>query len=136
MHSWIFYFLIHFQTVATSIGVSLAVGVESAFTFAPMRRPGRKYMCSEHHLFLTGLNVVTGSSNQPWALTPTFFFYTSFYSVQPTGTVRCKCCFYFFTCFVEIVTEAFNSVKNVKKVRVTNKMSHHECMQQPHHFRR
>lgn len=67
----------------------------------PVYRASRKCMYSEHHLFLIRLNAETGSSDQPWAFLPTLLFF--FYSVQPTGTKRCKCCFYFFTGFVEIV---------------------------------
>lgn len=45
-----------------------------SFTPAPVYKPSRKYMSSEHHLFLIRLNVETGSSNQPWAFLPTLLF--------------------------------------------------------------
>lgn len=47
-----------------------------SFTPAPVYKPSRKYMSSEHHLFLIRLNVETGSSNQPWAFLPTLLFFT------------------------------------------------------------
>lgn len=67
--------------MSTSGGVSLAVGVESCFTLAPMYKPSRKYMCNEHHLFLIRLNVETRSSNQPWAFTH-FLFYKRLFTLS------------------------------------------------------
>lgn len=64
----------------------------------------------EYLVFLIRLNVETGSSNQPWAFTHFYFCKLLFYAVQPTGTVRDKCCFYFFTGFIEIVRISFNRV--------------------------
>lgn len=71
------YFPIHFQ-----IDVSLPVSKEDYFTLAPMYRLSRKYMCCADHVFLIRLNVVTGSSNQPWVFT---HFFLVFFLCCPTN---------------------------------------------------
>lgn len=48
---------------------------EHILTLAPVSRSDRKYKCSEHRLFLMRLNVVAGSSNQPWAFNPHFLLF-------------------------------------------------------------
>lgn len=54
--------------------IPLALSVKIAFTFT--NRGGRKYKCDALHLFHIRLNVVTGSSNQPWAFYPHVFFFS------------------------------------------------------------
>lgn len=91
-----------------------------SFSLAPMYSSGRKYKCSEHHLFLIRLNVVTGSSNQPWACTRVFFCFFFINFLFPLSNQqeqwRDKCCFHFFTCDGEIEENTFNRAWRVSCV--------------------